>query len=622
MIDDFNSGIGLNKVGTEWSTSASNGSVAKFFSEREDALVSWGGSIRLEFSVSAGDTIRFFAPLEHLDASRGESVTLLVRGKEIDPVRGAVFIELRDQTGKKQAVEIAKYLGRSGKTVKPNWKEVVIPMSAFGSLDFNQLERFEILVRADKAIQGSLVLDEIGFFGVEDIVFESAKDNLAGFPDDAVSSNHAGVLLEITDDERFLMLIARDTWQYFENLIDRETGFPVDHIRVGTSTGIGSYTSPTNLALYWMATVSAHELGFISRDEAVRRIRGTLDAAKRMKRWGRGFWYNYYNTRSLDVTRRYISTVDNGWLAAAMVILRQAFPTEFGSDANAILNELDFSNFYDLANGQIRVGFDADKETFVPYHYGVLATEARLISLIAIGKGDLPKEHWARIYRTLPVEWDWQKQTPKGREETLFGIPLFEGHYEYLGRSFVPSWGGSLFEFLAPTLVVDEQNLAPKSLGRNNRVATELHIEYALREKQYPVWGISPCAISNGKGWLYREYGVPAMGAKGYRDDGVIAPYVSFLALEAKPEEALENVRQLLTHYPGLYGEYGFYDSVTVTSGEINHQYLALDQAMILLGITNFLQDGVLKRLFHQDPIGKQVGNWLTEEKFSIIDSS
>ncbi len=108
------------------------------------------------------------------------------------------------------------------------------------------------------------------------------------------------------------------------------------------------------------------------------------------------------------------------------------------------------------------------------------------------------------------------------------------------------------------------------------------------------------------------------MGAKGYSDRGVIAPYASFLALATRPEAAIQNFRQMLSKYPDSYGEYGFYDSIDVVKGIVNHQYLALDQAMSFLAIVNYLENDSLRRRFQSDPIGKKGAAVLSEEQFSI----
>ena len=48
------------------------------------------------------------------------------------------------------------------------------------------------------------------------------------------------------------------------------------------------------------------------------------------------------------------------------------------------------------------------------YHYGLLYTEARVLSLIAIGKGDVPEAHWFRLLRTLPPRSAGRPSRPKG----------------------------------------------------------------------------------------------------------------------------------------------------------------------------------------------------------------
>jgi hypothetical protein len=395
--------------------------------------------------------------------------------------------------------------------------------------------------------------------------------------------------------------------------VDRKTQLPVDHVRVEEPGGVGSYTTPTNLAMYFLACVSAYELGIISKKEARDRALRTLETLRLMKRW-KGFYYNFYHTGNLQVTREYISTVDSGWLAVAWVILRQAFPKELGDLASRFLKEVDFYEFYDPNIGQLQLGFDEAAGDFSPYHYGLLATEARATSFVGIGKGDLPREHWWFIYRTPPKAWSWQNQIPEGKDKDIEGTTVFEGHYNYQGKKFVPSWGGSLFEFLMPALVMKEKELAPKGLGLNNRIATEIHIDYALNRQGYPVWGISPAAISSGRHWRYVEFGIKYLGVKGYRDEGVISPYAAFLALDTLPEHAIDNLRRMLELYP-IYGEYGFYDSVNVRTGRVNTQYLALDQGMILAALANYLRQGVLKEHFHRDEVGQKAESLLGAEE-------
>ena len=149
----------------------------------------------------------------------------------------------------------------------------------------------------------------------------------------------------------------------------------------------------------------------------------------------------------------------------------------------------------------------------------------------------------------------------------------------------------------------------------NNQVAVELHRAYALEEKKFGIWGMSPCSVAGEKYGGYSEFGVPGLGVKGYKNDGVITPHVSFLALETNFEEAMSNIREMLSRYP-IYGEYGLYDSIIVESGEISYRYLALDQAMTFISLVNYFERNSIKKRFHCDPIIKEVDELLGMEAF------
>jgi hypothetical protein len=411
-----------------------------------------------------------------------------------------------------------------------------------------------------------------------------------------------------------LRSVAKKTWLYFVDHTDPNTHLPLDEIRI-LDTGVkkAEYTSPTNIGMYMMSTVSASELGFISRKEAVRRIQGTLHTLKKMEKWN-GFFYNWYYTKDATLKKdwgQFISSVDNGWLAAGLIVVRQAYP-EVAADATALLNGMDFGKLYNPEVGQLYGGYDVAKGAYTGWTFGMFNTEPRAASYIGIGKGDVPTENWWKMFRTFPPEWE-QKQTPKGTTETYDGIQVYEGHYEYKGIRFVPSWGGSMFETLMPTIILKERELAKNGLGLNDLRQIQVQIAYA-KEKGYPAWGFSPCAIPDG----YSEFGVPEAGTwkDGYKDNGTVTPYASILALDFLPNEVRKNMKVLKDL--GAYGKYGFYDSVNVKTGEVTHAYLALDQGMILISIANHLKDGVIRNYFHRDKVGAAPERLLEVEKFSI----
>ena len=136
-------------------------------------------------------------------------------------------------------------------------------------------------------------------------------------------------------------------------------------------------------------------------------------------------------------------------------------------------------------------------------------------------------------------------------------------------------------------------------------------MRYALEELNMPVWGMSPSADPKNS---YSEFGAKPFGIKGYKP-GVVTPHASALALEFLPAEAVGNLRKLIELFD-IYGEYGFYDAVSVADGKVARKYYSLDQGMILIAINNYLHDGAIRKRFHADPEMAKNERLLTAEKF------
>ncbi|WP_085506005.1 glucoamylase family protein [Thalassobacillus devorans] len=410
-----------------------------------------------------------------------------------------------------------------------------------------------------------------------------------------------------------LKAVSKQTYRYFEDFTNEETGLTDDAVRLDDGTiKPQTHTSPTNIGMYMMSTISAEEMGHISRDDAVDRIQTTLNTVEELETWN-GLFYNWYNTEDGSLMTdwgQFISTVDNGWLSAGLIVVGQAYP-ELYEQTNNIVEAMDYSTLYTPEVGQMRGGYDVETESYTPHHYGAFYTEPRVASYISIGKKDVPSEHWWKMERTMPASWDWQSQEPEGYMVTYDGVDVFEGHYSYNGTKYVPSWGGSMFEALMPQLVLKEKELGKNALGLNNQRHVDIQIEYA-KEQGYDAWGMSPAATPED----YSEFAATPLGMDGYEADGTVTPHATFLALEYAPMEAFENMKTLREY--DMYGKYGFLDSVNVETGEVTEAYLALDQGMTIVAIANYLKDGVIRDYFHQDEIGKSPEELLIKEEFSI----
>jgi hypothetical protein len=610
VIDDFSTRELKNRLGGAWTVAKEDAKKITLAFKKDDARgAPSGSSLWARYNLRRQEQAMFQTSLEKLDMSAAQYLALKCQTHALAVAKGRFRISLSDWAGKTVARDITDVCRE-----KEGWNEAILPLSIFRGVDLNQLSSlsFNIVARGRNAA-GKVGMDEIAFFGPPEVGFESVQDNLKGFPLEVLDESRRKELLATRNDKELLLKIAKDTWKYFENAADKKNNLVIDHVKTGDFPLAAAYTSPTNIAMDLMGTVAARELGILSSDQAAQRVQRVLTTLTKMKKW-KGFFFNFYETYQLGVNREFVSSVDNGWLAISLVVVRQAFSGEIAREATAILDSFNFEEFLDPDSNQLAIGYDLERRELTPYRYGMLVTEARAMSLYAIGKGDLAQTHWWSLQRTGPESWDWQTQKPQGKMVERDGVRYFQGYYKEGGKKFVPSWGGSAFEFFMPTMVIDEKKLAPKGLGLNDKIVAELQRDYALREKKYPVWGISPASTADGRRWQYGEYGIKKMGVKGYSDRGVITPHASFLALESLPADVLINIHKLLT-FP-IYGEYGFYDSVTFPSERVNTQYLALDQGMILIPIANYLKKGVIQEYFHKDPVGKNAKKLLSQEDF------
>jgi hypothetical protein len=414
-------------------------------------------------------------------------------------------------------------------------------------------------------------------------------------------------------DEAFLYRLARDTWRGIEAMVDLETGLPIDHLRFldgaidPAHTEIGDYTSTTNIGLYLAAVAGAYRLGLVSREAALARLRAVLATLARLEEY-RGFFFNFYDTVSLERTSHLVSFVDSTWLLAGLVVARQTFPELRDPYTNRLAH--DFALFYDPRYHLMTHGYDVRTHHRSVYHYGTFYTEARLGNLLAIGLGEAPPDLWFEMHRTFPAE---QVAKYRGENGTVRPGPdhIGDAFYEWQGVRYVPSWGGSMFEALMPVLFLDEPHLAPRSLGANDAAHVKVQRRYARRVLGYPVWGMSPCMLPSGR---YAEFGVAPLGIRGY-DAGAVTPHASALALAVAPRVATRNLRRLAQRYP-IYGDFGFDDSVVPATGEVGHVYLTLDQTMTFLALVNRLQDGAIQRAFEADPVVQHALPVLGVERF------
>jgi hypothetical protein len=453
---------------------------------------------------------------------------------------------------------------------------------------------------------------------------------------------------------------ARGTWESMAAMTDRSSGLPADILESDGTTSV--QTSTTNIGAYMWSAVAAERLGFISERELVTRLSRTVRTLERMERYkDTGQYYNWYDHRTgekltfwpprpEDEFHPILSSVDNAWLAVGLKIVANSLPEPLAGRARALYQAMDFGFYYVPDRNRVLFHFRPDDPAASPCCYDTVVSESRIVDYIGIGRGQLPQKEYYGRWRTFPdtCDWSWQETRPVGHWRRYFGLDVFEGAYPYNDARLVPSWGGSMFEALMPALFVPEEAWAPRSWGENHPLTARAQIFHGLFEAGYGYWGFSPANRPEGG---YSVWGVDGAGMdpngmpsnedgtlvdhgfegcpgrpaqpdppKSAYTNGVVTPHAAFLALRYAPDATTANLRRLAQDFPGLYGEWGFRDSVNLQTGHVSSAYLSLDQGMIMAALGNALGGDVLRKAFADGALEDALRPVIGVERFSTAD--
>ena len=266
--------------------------------------------------------------------------------------------------------------------------------------------------------------------------------------------------------------------------------------------------------------------------------------------------------------------------------------------AEQFVNEMDFRFLYQSQRRVFHIGFNLDVGQLDQNYYDLLASEARIASIVAIAKGEVPQSHWLHLGRPLT------------------GI---EGSYVLL------SWSGTMFEYLMPPLFL--RSYPGTLLEDSAKGATRHQIAYG-KAKGVP-WGISESGFYRfdaNQNYQYRAFGVPGLGFKrGLGDDLVIAPYASLMAIDYDPNAVVRNLTNLIKYK--VMGLYGVYESIDFTIDRLRidetfavvGEYMAHHQGMILMAMVNFFHNDIMVQRMHSDPRIQSVELLLQEQVPQIV---
>ena len=408
-------------------------------------------------------------------------------------------------------------------------------------------------------------------------------------------------------------------------------------------------TSPTNIGLYLLSVASARRFGWIGTQELLARLEATLATLHMLQRH-RGHFLNWYDTQTLaPLLPMYVSTVDSGNLCGHLLAVAQAcleladapfddraarhaittssqrlqpllaarpglaqaqrqalrwcladhratlrsaeldrvaMAGDAAPDAVQRLRALaqacqglamnaDFGFLYQRQRHLFHIGWRVAEQQLDAGFYDLLASESRLTSLLAVAKGDVPVRHWGSL-----------------------GRPFFAVG----ARAALRSWSGSMFEYLMPTLVLDE----PQGSVLHEACHAALREQMAFAAAHDLPWGVSECAYAGSDHTLAYQYapqGVPRLALRRTpSDELVVAPYATALAAQIAPQRACRNLEALQAL--GARARYGFIEALDFTPARQTgtgrctpvNTFMAHHQGMSIVALANVLLDRTPRR--------------------------
>jgi cyclic beta-1,2-glucan synthetase len=251
-----------------------------------------------------------------------------------------------------------------------------------------------------------------------------------------------------------------------------------------------------------------------------------------------------------------------------------------------------FGFLYHRKRHLFHIGFRVQEQQLDASFYDLLASESRLASLLAIARGDVPTGHWAALGRPF---------------------------YAVGSHAALRSWSGSMFEYLMPTLVIDE----PRGSVLRDACEAAVLEQIAFGAGHSVPWGISESAYAGSDHTLAYQYapqGVPRLALRRTpADELVIAPYAVVLATQVAPQAAVDNLRRL--DRLAARGRYGFIEALDYTPSRQSgadpftrvDTFMAHHQGMTVVSIANLLLGSNARRWGMADPHVEAVASLLHE---------
>lgn len=356
----------------------------------------------------------------------------------------------------------------------------------------------------------------------------------------------------------FLELISRKTFNYFWNEASSETGFIKDR---------STPDSPSSIAAtgFGLASICiAHSRGWITHQEAYKRVRMTLISIRDKAAHIKGFFYHFINmnTGKRELNSE-ISSIDTALLLAGVLTVQEYFTEKELKDiCGEIYERVDWKWMMEANTKALYMGW-VPEHGFKKFILWDMFAEEMVMYIMGMGAphNPLPAESWHSFERPIKTYKDF---------------------------TYIFCTSESLFTYLYSHAFIDFSNRHDEyaDYWKNSEMAIKAAIVFSreqagdYRTYREGFWGISASDGPDG----YRNY-----GATIFTHDGTVAPYAICGSVPFVPGKAISALRSLLPMYGSRVWNknYGFVSAFNLDKGWFSDEHVGIDLGISLLMIEN-----------------------------------
>ncbi len=376
-----------------------------------------------------------------------------------------------------------------------------------------------------------------------------------------------------------LMLESKRSFDFFWQAANTDLlskGYGLIRDRAPSSPEVASIAS---VGFGLTAIVIGIERGWITYNDGLERVRGTLNTLLNNLEHQHGFYYHFLNINTGEhLPWSEVSVIDTAIAICGVITAGEYFQGEVKEIATKIYERVDWQWYVDPKTKQFYMGYN-EKEG----HFGRWDHYAEQFMMYILGAAS----------PTYPIS-----------PEMFYLFERWIGYYAGIGP-IIHSMQGALFVYQFSHAWFDFRDKVDQNgvdWFNNSKLATianrQFCIDHAHLAKTFGEnsWGLTACDGPNGYSGQY--------GAKPNKEkidflDSTIPPCGAAGSIVFTPEESIRALNHYYNNYPELWGKYGFQDAynLDVTPPWFAQDVIGIDKGITLLMIENYLS-GLVWKIF------------------------